>query len=175
MHKYSIMYHTIIVYMSMCSPADRSWGGRSRPRGIGRHYIFYYTILYHNIRLYYFVYYIMIYCIIVNYIIIWYHLILHSEEEEVALAQEALGLEAALAARHSERGDDTVGNPHRARISQFELFELALVLKLDKRFPVEQFEATVSQSTVSSHPPRNGRAPMYVGGISYPVVHVVYV
>ena len=40
------------------------------------------------------------------------------------------------------RGDDTVGNPHRAQISQFELFELVLLLKLDKRFPVEQFEAT---------------------------------
>ena len=29
------------------------------------------------------------------------------------------------------RGDDTVGNPHRAQISQFELFELILLLKLD--------------------------------------------
>ena len=48
------------------------------------------------------------------------------------------------------RGDDTVGNPHRAQISQFELFELILLLKLDKQFPVEQFEATVSQSTVPS-------------------------
>ena len=50
------------------------------------------------------------------------------------------------------RGDDTVGNPHRAQISQFELFELILSLKLDKQFPVEQFEATVSQSTVPSPP-----------------------
>ena len=50
------------------------------------------------------------------------------------------------------RGDDTVGNPHRAQISQFELFELILLLKLDNRFPVEQFEATVSQSTVPSPP-----------------------
>ena len=48
----------------------------------------------------------------------------------------------------SGRGDDTVGNPHRAQISQFELFELILSLKLDKRLPVEQSEATVSQSTV---------------------------
>ena len=32
------------------------------------------------------------------------------------------------------RGDDTVGKPHRAQISQFELFELILVLKLDKQF-----------------------------------------
>ena len=30
------------------------------------------------------------------------------------------------------RGDDTVGNPHRAQISQFELFELILLLKFDK-------------------------------------------
>ena len=39
------------------------------------------------------------------------------------------------------RGDDTVGNPHRAQIAQFELFEFILVLKLGKQFPVEQFEA----------------------------------
>ena len=37
---------------------------------------------------------------------------------------------------------------------QFELFDLVLLLKLDKRFPVEQFEATVSQSTVPSPPLR---------------------
>ena len=48
------------------------------------------------------------------------------------------------------RGDDTVGNPHRAQPSQFELFELVLLMKLDKLFPVEQFEATLSQSTVPS-------------------------
>ena len=37
-------------------------------------------------------------------------------------------------------------------LSQFELFELILLLKSDKQFPVEQFEATVSQSTVPSPP-----------------------
>ena len=47
-------------------------------------------------------------------------------------------------------GDDTVGNPHRAQIVQFELFELIPLLKLDKQLPVERFEATVSQSTVPS-------------------------
>ena len=45
-----------------------------------------------------------------------------------------------------------VGNPHRAQICQFEVFEPILLLKFDKRFPVEQFEATVSQSTVPSPP-----------------------
>ena len=51
------------------------------------------------------------------------------------------------------RGEDTVGNPRRAQIVQFELFELILSLKLDKQFPVEQFEAAaVSQSTVPSPP-----------------------
>ena len=40
------------------------------------------------------------------------------------------------------RGDDTIGNPHRAQMYQFELFELILLLKLDKQCPVEQFEAT---------------------------------
>ena len=53
-----------------------------------------------------------------------------------------------------------VGNPHRAQISQFELFDfnfsirvfvgLILLLKLNKQFPVEQFEATLSQSAVPS-------------------------
>ena len=52
------------------------------------------------------------------------------------------------------RGDDTVGNPHRAQIWQFELFELVLLLKLDKQLPIERFEATVSQSTVPSPPLR---------------------
>ena len=50
--------------------------------------------------------------------------------------------------RYIGRGDDTVGNPHGAQKSQFDLFELILLSKLDKQFPVEQFEATVSQSTV---------------------------
>ena len=36
------------------------------------------------------------------------------------------------------RRDDEVGNPHRAQISRFELIPL---LKLDKQFPVEHFEA----------------------------------
>ena len=48
------------------------------------------------------------------------------------------------------KGDDAVGNPHRAQIVQFELFDLILLLNLDKQFPVEHFEATVSQSTVPS-------------------------
>ena len=49
-------------------------------------------------------------------------------------------------------GDDTVGDPYRDEISQFELFELVLLLKLDNQFSVEQFEATGSQSTVPSPP-----------------------
>ena len=51
------------------------------------------------------------------------------------------------------RGDDTLGNPHRAQISKFVFFELVLLLKLDKQLPVEQFEAAVSQSTGPSVPP----------------------
>ena len=38
----------------------------------------------------------------------------------------------------------------RAPITRFELFELILLLTLDKQLPVEQFEATESQSTVPS-------------------------
>ena len=40
---------------------------------------------------------------------------------------------------------DPVGNPHRARIVQFEFFELFVLSKLD-----EQFEPSVSRSTVLS-------------------------
>ena len=50
------------------------------------------------------------------------------------------------------RGDDTVGSPHRAQIRQFELCELILLLRLDKQLSIEQFEPTVSQSTVPSPP-----------------------
>ena len=50
------------------------------------------------------------------------------------------------------KGDGMVGNPHRARISQFEFFELILLLKVGKQFPVAQFEAAASQSTVPSPP-----------------------
>ena len=52
------------------------------------------------------------------------------------------------------RGDDTAGNPHPGQSSQFELFELILLLKLDKQLLVQRFEAAVSQSTVSSLPLR---------------------
>ena len=48
-----------------------------------------------------------------------------------------------------EGGDDTVGNSHRAQHYKFELFELIILSKLDRRFPVEQFEATASQSPPS--------------------------
>ena len=36
------------------------------------------------------------------------------------------------------RGDDTVGSPRRAHISQFELFELILLFKFDKQLLVER-------------------------------------
>ena len=51
------------------------------------------------------------------------------------------------------RGDDAVGDPRRAQLSQFEFFELILVLKSEKQFPVEQFEATVIVSVNSTVPP----------------------
>ena len=46
------------------------------------------------------------------------------------------------------RGDDAVGNPRRARISQFELFELFLLSKVDKQLSIE-LEPTLSQSAAS--------------------------
>ena len=56
------------------------------------------------------------------------------------------------ALRPSGRGDDAVGNPHRAQVSHFALFELILSMKLDKQLPVERFESIVSQSAVPSPP-----------------------
>ena len=57
------------------------------------------------------------------------------------------------AQKGSEGGmDDAVGSPRRARISRLGLFELIILLKLDKRFSIEQFEAIASQSTVPSPP-----------------------
>ena len=60
------------------------------------------------------------------------------------------------------RGDlrDTLGNPHRAQVSQFEFFELVLLLKLDKRLPVERFEAAVL-SVNSTLPPSEGYNILY--------------
>ena len=43
-------------------------------------------------------------------------------------------------------------HPHRAQIYKLYMFDLILLLKLDQQFPVEQFEATLSQSTVPSLP-----------------------
>ena len=73
--------------------------------------------------------------------------------EEVAKESHIHAQALCVRSPYVGRGDDTVGNPPRAQISQFELFELILLLKLDKQFSVERFEATVSQSTVPSPPP----------------------
>ena len=62
-----------------------------------------------------------------------------------------IGAEAAAASGRHRR---TAARPRRGRgkslviRAQFELFELILLSKLDKPFPVERFEATVSQSAV---------------------------
>ena len=50
------------------------------------------------------------------------------------------------------RGDDAVGNPHRAEIDKLKLFELVLFLKVDRQFSIERFEPTATHSTVSSAP-----------------------
>ena len=59
---------------------------------------------------------------------------LHRGREPCEAHQLAAGL---------HKGEGAIGVPHRAQISRFELFERILLLKLDKRFPVELFEATV--------------------------------
>ena len=66
---------------------------------------------------------------------------------------------AKLSWKDLGRGDNTVGNPHRAQTSQYELSEFLLLLKLDEQFPVEQFEAgraiRGSSISVSSTPSNN--------------------
>ena len=64
----------------------------------------------------------------------------------------------------------------RAQISQFEPFELILLLKLDKQFPVEQFEAAMSQSTVPSPPLKFACVYIYIYIYMYVYVYVyVYI
>ena len=50
------------------------------------------------------------------------------------------------------RGDDTVGNPHQAQISQFEPFELILLLKLDSA-PLRTTPPTSATASCSSRAP----------------------
>ena len=54
-----------------------------------------------------------------------------------------------------QKGDDTVGNPRRANISPVEMFELFVLLNLEKRLSIEQFEPAASQSAVPSTPLKN--------------------
>ena len=58
-------------------------------------------------------------------------------------------------------GDDTIGNPRRAQISQFELFELIFLLKLDSSLSSDSRQQHLSQQ----YPPpllqgRRGRDPL---------------
>ena len=55
-------------------------------------------------------------------------------------------------------------HPHRAQLSQCELFELVLLSRLDYRFPAEQVEAAVSQSTGPSPPLSLWKRPGRAGG-----------
>ena len=69
------------------------------------------------------------------------------------------------------RGDDAVGNPQRAQIVQFELFELTLSLKLDRQLSIEQFEATVCQSAVPS-PPLRYALTVVLAWVSHPLMDI---
>ena len=66
------------------------------------------------------------------------------------------------------RGDDTVGDPHRAQIPQFELFELILLLRLIRQtFPCRAIRGnSISRSTVPSPPPRYTIAACYCAGLA---------
>ena len=48
------------------------------------------------------------------------------------------------------RGDDTVGNPHRAQIDSIRYFRAYPLIDIRQQLPVEQFEVTVSQSAAPS-------------------------
>ena len=74
-------------------------------------------------------------------------------QEEICMLQ---GSPAGVQQPGSEGGDATAGNPHRAQTSPCELFELILLLDLEKQLPVERFEAAVSQSAVPFPPPLTG-------------------
>ena len=76
--------------------------------------------------------------------------------------------------RLSEGGDDAVGNTHLAQISRFQLFELILLSKLDKQFPVERFQAAVSQSTVPS-PPLNVETSVSLNSIRLSLSLSIYI
>ena len=74
--------------------------------------------------------------------------------------QPARGVRRLAAPRGGPRREGSAGGMMRLetlielKYSQFELFEFIPLLNLDKLFPVEQFEATVSQSTAPSPPPK---------------------
>ena len=72
------------------------------------------------------------------------------------------------------RGEDRVGNPFRARISRFELFELIPSCKLDRQLPVERFEAAVSQSTVPS-PPLFRTSRRRPASSARPYIYIIYI
>ena len=53
----------------------------------------------------------------------------------------------------------------RAQFANFELFERIILLNLDKRLPVEQFEAALSQSAAPPPPLSRAQAERRPGGI----------
>ena len=74
------------------------------------------------------------------------HLITHIAQPEPDSLQEPTEVKSRSEVHTSEGG--MIRLETRAQISQFELFELILLLKLDKRLPVEQFEARSIKSIV---------------------------
>ena len=118
-------------------------------------YIYIYIYIYHICIHIYVCMYIYIY--ICMYIYIYIYIYIHTHTHTAGIrrrcGRQVCPRAGRAPVRCFGRGDDTVGNPHRANIFyRFELFELIVLLKLDKHFPVEHFEATISQSTVPSPP-----------------------
>ena len=84
--------------------------------------------------------YVCILCVANMHVMIWFIICMHVTSSPTHYRSAPEGL---------RRGDDTVGNPHRAQFDKLELFELITLFNLDKHFSIEQFEPTVSQSTAS--------------------------
>ena len=82
--------------------------------------ILYYTILYYTILYYTILYYTILYYTILYYTILYYTILYNPRMKVMAHPKHEFdGWLVGGAGKALGRGDGTVGNPHRARISQF--------------------------------------------------------
>ena len=117
-------------------------------------YIYIYIFMYMYMYVYIYIY---IYIHAHNMYICWLHTCGHERRSPRRPPRRpaAGGLKSSCASDDrgpSEGGDDAVGNPRRAQISQFELFEVFVLSEVCNQFSIEQFEPAASQSEASSPP-----------------------